>query len=218
MLTSQAREFISDGTMLDQLVRMQHYGLPTRLLDVTSNPLVSLYFCCSEGCYDDAGNPLTSEVIVLSTRTSDVMYFDSDRVSCITNIALLSDHQKNKLDVNLSIEEFRDTDEGKRLLHLIRREKPYFIDKINPTDLNKILFVRGRVMHERISSQSGAFLLFGKDAVLPETGRSDLKITRFTIRNKAQILKSLARLNIKASTVYPGIEKTAADIARAHQL
>ncbi|MBW4236742.1 FRG domain-containing protein [Enterobacter roggenkampii] len=31
-------EFSSDKTMFDRLVRMQHFGLPTRLLDVTSNP------------------------------------------------------------------------------------------------------------------------------------------------------------------------------------
>ncbi len=37
------------------LVKMQHFGLKTRLLDLTENPLVSLYFACAEKDEDNDG-------------------------------------------------------------------------------------------------------------------------------------------------------------------
>lgn len=216
LLSERPGDFAGDLYMIDKLVRMQHFGLPTRLLDVTSNPLVGLYFCCSGMKVDKNGDEIDGEVIILSTPKADIKFYDSDTVSCIANLAMLPEEYKERMKPELTIAEFNKTDECKRLLHFIGAEKPYFKPAIDPADLGRIVFVKARHSNARISSQSGAFLLFGRDAILPETGHSSLNVRRIVVRNKREILDQLHRMNIKSSTIYPGIEKTTAEIAREY--
>ena len=50
IVAHEPQSFLECKSALDYLVQMQHYGLPTRLLDVSTNPLVALYFACEEVC------------------------------------------------------------------------------------------------------------------------------------------------------------------------
>ncbi len=58
MVAHEPQDFSQCKSALDYLVQMQHYGLPTRLLDVTTNPLVALYFACQS-----AGDTSVSRIV-----------------------------------------------------------------------------------------------------------------------------------------------------------
>ncbi|WP_065335277.1 FRG domain-containing protein [Tritonibacter mobilis] len=211
LLIAHHDEFQGDQYCFDRLVRMQHYGLPTRLLDISGNPLVALFFACS-------GKPKTDgEVIVFSVASSGVKYYDSDTVSCLSNLSNLTYAQKNEVDLSLDLDTFNKTDVVGKLLHHIKSEKGFFEDRIVPDDLGSIVCVKAKQTNTRIKSQSGAFLLFGQEATLPDAGQDGIEVSRVTIHAKEHILAQLDRININATTVYPSIEQTAVHLRDQYQ-
>ncbi len=79
------QDFEHCKTTFEFLVKMQHYSLPTRLLDITTNPLIALYFACQSKSKNDA------ELIVFKVPKSSIKYYDSDTVSILSNLSRVAD-------------------------------------------------------------------------------------------------------------------------------
>lgn len=205
LVASHPNEFSQDGTTLEQLARVQHYSLPTRLLDVTWNPLAGLYFAAK----DDKGKP--GEVVVFRVKRNLVKYYDSDTASCIANLAHLSAIEKQAVDFTVSGTQFNEQRPVQRLLQFIRAEKSHFRPEIDPAHLQTAVVVKPKLNNRRILAQSGAFLLIGMNVDLEAKPPDGVTVERIFINgNKKQIISDeLDRMSINDSSMFPEIEKAA---------
>lgn len=212
-------DFSGQESTFQSLVKMQHYSLPTRLLDITANPLVALYFACDhEGPQRESG-----EVVVFRIPTAEIKYFDSDTVSVIANISRRPSTFKLP-DEDMERLAFNEDPQIHYLLHEVKREKPYFEPFILRHHLESVVCVKPKLDNARVIKQDGAFLLFGMNgrktepAAVPAGFLAAAAAKRLLVEpgKKAFIRKQLESLGLTQATIFPEIDKVAEFIKRTY--
>lgn len=199
---------------------MQHYNAPTRLLDLTKNPYIALYFACEKNDTNNYGEI----VFFTSPDNENEKYFDSDAVSIVSNLAMMP-REFDIGDDTLPIDLFnqQNNTDIPYLLHQIKYEKPHFLDIIDPKDLHRCFIVHVKLDNKRIINQQGLFLLVGMGSSKSEPAEINKYIYKINSRKivfvvpndkKQEIISTLNTMNINKRTVYPEID----DVACLHRL
>jgi len=226
VMTECAGEFSSCLNHCEILSKMQHYGVPTRLMDVTSNALVALFFSCVN---EEGITPRQDgAVYVIAADRGHIKEFDSDTITILSSLprfsrevqAVIKECAVQALKIPEPINAFNQNDnkEVQRLLHEIKKEKPAFEPKIQPEHLLDNFVFTPQKTHPRIIRQNGAFILFGlEDTSIPEregsqTITSPVIIDRVVVKqaSKKGITKTLDQCGISLATMYPELYKVAA--------
>ena len=228
LMSRRPEEFGGMTSALSQWVLAQHHRLKTRLLDITRNPLVALFFVCVDAEVRQKEGALHLFVVPHDL----VKPFNSDSISVVANLAKLPPLEQDMLlgkplnSARPVRDEFSMYSKAlTRLYHHIGSEKPYFKERIDPRDLYRIFVAEPERSVERLRAQSGAFLISAfHERFEPEEIRSaipDLPLYEHykilvPADCKETILRELSLLNVTRETLFPGLDEATQAVMRDH--
>lgn len=177
----------------DSLVKMQHFGMPTRLLDVTTNPLVSLYFAC------ESSEQSNEDGIVYIFPNMPVSWSNDLLVDLVMDFVY--DYFPRKMWLDQMLDQSR-----KKYGNGSYRLMPDTIDSLLHYLTIPAFAVMPAKTNERVEAQDGAFFVFGMHfsnrevSTNPGTiGRVYYNFEPIEIDNVQQIWKKTETLRIPAA-------------------
>ncbi|WP_180687929.1 FRG domain-containing protein [Trichococcus shcherbakoviae] len=223
LISRRPDSFVNSNKHIDILRKMQHYGMATRLLDITSNPLIGLFFAVS------INRELDGELTIFKLESKHLKNNNSDTVEILSALATQSFEKKKEIVkvareyadkileitgtaendlTDALIKDFNEVRCIKLLLHEIRQTVGDFDGIINPSHLFNCLFVRTLQDNDRIIRQDGLFVITG----LPSEEKDDLyqegikkKIEEF--RLKADVDYGMESNNTITRYIVPAVNK-----------
>jgi len=221
LLSACPQDFLALNNHIDILAEMQHYGLPTRLLDVTSNALTALFFAC------ESNLTKSGEVIMLEVAPDRFKYYQDVETVMLSSLPLLEHKEKvglfeyarNNAKSNIGDKAFE------MLKAEVRNERAFSsLRDLLPSILEYYL-ISPQKLNRRIMNQDGAFILCGlldeiyspnpfnkketdEYSILEDLRvKVDKKKVILVIKNKDRIMKQLNTYGINRMRIYPEIDE-----------
>lgn len=213
-------KFLNARYHLDYLKTIQHYGGKTRIMDVSTNFLIALYFAV---CNQEENH---GEIIILNknkdryyadldgpTYIKKVKRLNSDTIEILASLAALDYEKKSSIKQHTYsyIDQIRDREiEEKgliksfnkelaveKLVHEVGQVRLNFDAIIEPKHLLEVYFSDSTFDNERISNQAGEFIIHG----LLSKGETMNKINKFRYTRNGKKLIVLIDKNEKLNII-----------------
>lgn len=193
------------------LVEMQHYGIPTRLLDWTVAPLTALFFACYSDHPNDIDKNSNGEIWVLNPwkvdKTNRELNTTPSKIKLPSTYMDINIHARSLLALNWTEDEIKQFINDK-----------YHHD-ISPVEYEYPLPYIAKYNNDRIVAQRGAFTIWGKrrdklnvqSIIYDNSNLISFKVDR---HKKESILEELNGLYVNEYTIYPDYEGMAGLIRR----
>ena len=180
------------------LFLMQHYRLPTRLLDWTENPLIALYFALTKAMAR-TGVSAANKAAVWVLRPAKWNGWARREKPAIESVLSTGDD------------------------NIVLRGYAPGTDPLEP--YARPLALSGIHCNARIAAQRGAFVVFGWDTAPMDSALGDAAFTdgtlgkvEFPVSSAAEVLESLTSMGITESIIYPDLEGLSKELRRSNGL
>lgn len=221
--------FEEDRTMVERIARMQHYLLPTRFCDMSTNVLLSTHFACGggENCVEKRDNGRDGFIRVMKVRSDKIKSFTSDIIIAISHLPLVDDWNVNPSKENgLGY-----------LTYEIRNNRPGFYQERDDKwlgeelrkDIQHVWAFKPMMNSRRIRRQGGLFLAFGcgdnkksleptfspsdyDNPSAPSDGIKQVGYIRIAAEAKKDIRKQLRYFGMEAESVYPELSNVCEEL------